>query len=73
MKKVITTFAAAGLLGFAACAGEDEPVIIEEPVIEQPAPAPTISEPMPMTTDTSFMDTDTMMDTPGAVTPTDTM
>ena len=55
MKKLITTFAAVGVLGLAACAAEEEePVILEEPVVEEPAPAPIVT-PAPMTTDTSMM------------------
>ncbi len=66
MKKFITAFAAVGIVGLAGCATEDEPVIVDEPVVEQPAPAPIVTEPAPMTTDTTMMDMDTMTDTIGA-------
>jgi hypothetical protein len=59
MKKLITAFALAGFVGLTACAAEDEPEIIEEPVIEEPAPAPIVTEPAPMMTDT--MATDPLM------------
>lgn len=67
MKKLFTTFAAAGLLGFAACSADvdEEPVILEEPVIEQPAPAPIVTPP-PMTTDTTMMMDTTVVDTAAA-------
>jgi hypothetical protein len=64
MKKLLATFALAGLVSVAACAAEDEPEILEEPVIEQPAPAPIVTEPAPMMTDTMMADT-MMMDTTG--------
>lgn len=60
MKKIITAFTAAGIVGLAGCAPEDQPVIIDEPVIEQPAPAPVVTEPAPMTTDTTMLDVDTI-------------
>ena len=68
MKKIITAFTAAGIVGLAGCATEDEPVIIDEPVIEQPAPAPVVTDPAPMTTDTTMldMDIDAEVDTVGA-------
>ncbi len=54
--RIFTAFAFAGLLGFAACAGEEEVPVIEEPVVEEPAP---IVEPAPMMTDTAAMPMDT--------------
>jgi hypothetical protein len=47
MKKIISAFAFVGVLGLAACEQREETVIIEEPVVEQPAPA--VTEPQPMT------------------------
>lgn len=64
--RIFTAFAFAGLLGFAACA--DEPEVVEEPVYEEPV-EPMMTEPAPVTTDTSLMPTDTTdtmeMDTTG--------
>ncbi|MEX2582540.1 MAG: hypothetical protein WD766_04675 [Gemmatimonadota bacterium] len=62
MKKFIAAFALAGMVGLSACAADDEPQIIEEPVIEEPAPAPIVTEPAPAVTDTMMMDT---MSAPG--------
>lgn len=63
MKKLLTAFAAVGVIGLSACAVEDEePVIVDEPVIEEPAPAPTV-EPAPMAEDTMMMMDSTMTDT----------
>lgn len=63
MKKLITTFAAVGIVGLAACAAEEEePVIVDEPVIEEPAPAPAMTE--PMMEDTMMMTDSTMMAEP---------
>jgi hypothetical protein len=59
MKKFLSVFAVAGLLGFAACAAEEDTTVIEEPVIEEPAPAPMVTEPLPMTVDS--MGADSMM------------
>lgn len=50
--RIYTAFAFAGLLSFAACAGEDDAAVIEEPVVEEPAP---IVEPVPAVTDTAAM------------------
>jgi hypothetical protein len=47
MNKLFGTFALAGLVGLAACETRDDAVIIEDPVIEQPAPAPVVTEPAP--------------------------
>lgn len=50
--RFLAAFAVAGLVGLAACGAEEEgDVLIEEPVVEEPAPAPTI-EPAPVITDT---------------------
>jgi hypothetical protein len=48
MRKIVAAFAFAGVLGLAACEQREETVIIEDPVIEQPAPA--VTEPQPITT-----------------------
>jgi len=45
MKKIVTAFAFAGVLGLAACEQREDTVIIEDPVIEQPAPAVTVPQP----------------------------
>jgi len=45
MKKIAAAFAFASVLGLAACEQREETVIIEEPVVEQPAPA--VTEPQP--------------------------
>lgn len=55
--RFLAAFAFAGLLGFAACA-EDEPDVIEEPVVEEPVVEP-ITEPAPVTTDTALLPLDT--------------
>ncbi|MEX2570302.1 MAG: hypothetical protein WD737_03285 [Gemmatimonadota bacterium] len=56
MKKILTTFALAGLVGLAACADDNEPVIMEEPVVEEPAPAPVVTEPAPTAEDSLMME-----------------
>jgi hypothetical protein len=60
MKKLLGTFALVGVVGLAACEQREDTVIIEDPVIEQPAPAPVVTEPAPMApmgTDTMYRDT----------------
>lgn len=55
-------FAFVGLLGVAACGGGEEEVdpALEEPMIEEPAVAPTVTPaPAPMTTDTMMAPMDT--------------
>lgn len=55
-------FAFAGLLGLAACGGEENNTeIVEEPVVEEPIAPATEPAPAPMTTDTmgAGMTTDT--------------
>jgi len=61
MKKLITAFALAGFVGLTACAAEDEPELIEEPVIEEPAPAPIVTEPTPPPLPADTMATDSLM------------
>lgn len=66
MKKLFSTFALAGMVSLAACATDEEPAVIEEPVVEEPAPAPVVTEPAPMVTDTMApMEGDTMMPVEG--------
>ncbi|MQA91323.1 MAG: hypothetical protein GEU90_14025 [Gemmatimonas sp.] len=61
MQKLFATLALAGLVSVAACAPDDGAEILEEPVIEEPAPAPIVTEPAPMpapgATDTMMADT----------------
>lgn len=62
--RFLTAFAFAGLIGFAACAAEDEEVQFDDgSTLEQPSTAPAIT-PAPVTTDSMIMPTDTTgMDT----------
>lgn len=57
--RIFSAFAFAGLLGFTACAAEEEAPVIEEPVVEEPAPI-VEPAPAPMMTDTAAMPMDTM-------------
>ena len=58
MKKILTAFALAGVLGLSACGGDDdEAVIIEEPVVEQQAPPPALPEPAVVPGDSLTADT----------------
>ena len=63
MKRTVAAFAAAAFLGLAACAGddlEDEELIEEGAEVEvTPAPAPVVTDTMPMDT----LGTDTLADT----------
>lgn len=62
--RIFSTLALAGLIGFtAACGGADDDVVVEQPVVEEPAPVIMEPTPAPMTTDTMIHDTMTM-DTP---------
>jgi hypothetical protein len=67
--RFLTAFAFAGLIGFAACAAEDENVDFDDgSTLEEPGAAPPIT-PAPVTVDTMTMPstTDTTgMDTTGA-------
>ena len=48
MKKLLTAFALAGIVGFAGCAAEeDDAVIIDEAPLEQPATDPVVVDPAP--------------------------
>jgi hypothetical protein len=65
MKKLLGTLALAGIVGLAACEPRDEPVIIDEPVFEDPAPPPPVTEPVPapLPADSPMVtDTPTVMD-----------
>jgi hypothetical protein len=56
--RIATAFAFVGLLGLAACGTDDNTdVIVEQPVVEQPAPVVTEQ---PIVTDTVQWDADTV-------------
>jgi hypothetical protein len=56
--RIATAFAFVGLLGLAACGTDDSAdVIVEQPVVEQPAPVVTEQ---PIVTDTVQWDADTV-------------
>lgn len=50
LKNRLAAFAFVGLLGLGACAAEEEPELVEEPVVEEPAVAPVV-EPAPVVVD----------------------
>jgi hypothetical protein len=60
--RIATAFAFVGLLGLAACGTDDDAdVIVEEPVVEQPAPVVTEQ---PVVTDTMMYSDTVAVDSP---------
>lgn len=67
--RIFSSLAIAGLIGFtAACGDTDDETVIEQPVVEEPAPVISEPAPAPITTDTMIHDT-MRMDTTPATTP----
>lgn len=66
MKKLLTTFALAGMIGMVGCEGtQEEDVILDDPVLEEPTAPPVVTEPVtpPLGADTTMMDSMPGMDT----------
>ncbi len=65
MKKLFTAFALAGLIGMVGCEGQqDDAVIIDDPVLEEPTTPPVVTEPVapPLSEDTAAIELDSMPD-----------
>lgn len=66
--RIATAFAFVGLLGLAACGERDADVVVEQPVVEEPAPVVTEPTYEPIVTDTAMVD-GAAVDTPATPQP----